>query len=224
MKPDFWIERWQENRIGFHRDEVNPNLIATLGALNLEPGDRVFLPLCGKSLDITWLADQGFEVIGVEISPLAVEQLFAIQGLRPSVCRVGNVVQYSTDNLRIYCGDVFDLAPGDLGNIAAVYDRAALIALPENMRRDYVDRIRYLAPSARTLLVTLDYPQHEMTGPPFAVSDEEVQALYGSEYAIKRLIRTDALDAEPGFRAQGLSALVESVYLLQPGNLMGIES
>jgi thiopurine S-methyltransferase len=215
MQQEFWHERWQLNQIGFHSEAFNRHLQQNWPALNVAPGSRVFVPLCGKSNDMLWLLAQGYEVIGVELSPLAVQAFFDENGLPAKTRRQGTFSVSEADGLRIYCGDFFDLTGNDLDSVNAVYDRASLVALPPEMRAAYAAHMRHwLKPGTKTLLVAFDYSQHEMQGPPFSVQTPEVQALYGSWCDIELLYANDVLDRETGFRDKGLSRLQEQVYVL----------
>lgn len=215
MQPDFWHERWQNNQIGFHQDKINRHLQQFWPTLNAAPGNRVFVPLCGKSNDMVWLRAQGYEVIGVELSPLAAQAFFVENALQPMNSLHGSFSVYEADGIRIYCGDLFDLGINDLAGVSAVYDRASLIALPPEVRPAYAAHMqRLLAPGTPTLLVAFDYPQHEMPGPPFSVGEQEVQALYGESCDVRLLHETDILDQEPRFRDKGVSRLQERVYAL----------
>ena len=181
MEKDFWHARWQTGQIGFHQNEINPYLVRYWTSLQLEPQSRVFVPLCGKTLDMIWLLDQGHTVIGNEISQLAVEAFFRENRLTPAIRQQAAYTSWSCDRMEILCGDFFDLVPTDIGRIDAIYDRAALIALPPGQRARYVTRItQLLKPQTPCLLVTLDYEQGKMSGPPFAVSADEVRRLYQS--------------------------------------------
>ncbi len=215
MQQEFWHERWQQNQIGFHSEDINRHLQQVWPTLNIAPGSQVFVPLCGKSNDMLYLLAQGYDVIGVELSPLAVEAFFAENGLSATTRQQRNFSISETDGLRIYCGDFFDLGASELGNVHAVYDRASLVALPPNMRRSYAAHMQQLLePGTATLLVAFDYPQHEMQGPPFSVQTEEVQALYRNWCAVELRYTEDILDREPRFRDQGVSRLQEQVYAL----------
>jgi thiopurine S-methyltransferase len=184
--------------------------------LQLEPQSRVFVPLCGKTLDMIWLLDQGHTVIGNEISQLAVEAFFRENRLTPAIRQQAAYTSWSCDRMEILCGDFFDLVPTDIGRIDALYDRAALIALPPGQRARYVARItQLLKPQTPCLLVTLDYEQGKMSGPPFAVSADEVRRLYQEGFSIEQLAHTDVLDDQPRFREKGLDAMRESVYRLR---------
>jgi thiopurine S-methyltransferase len=220
MEPEFWHERWENGEIGFHRDAVNPHLKAFLGTAAWPPGANVLVPLCGKSLDLWFLRDRGFRVTGVEISRRAVLDFFAEAGQEPVRCvRDGREV-FSVDRLELYCGDFFSITPSDLPEVQGVYDRAALVALPAPMRARYVSHLgRLLKPGIRTLLITLDYPQRQMGGPPFSVSPQEVEERYAADHEIRLLDSQDCLADEPRFRRKGLTRLDEHVFLLtrKPG-------
>ena len=216
MEHDFWHQRWQQNQIGFHNAEINPHLQRHWTALDTKPDGRVFVPLCGKSNDLLWLRAQGHQVVGIELSPLAVEAFFADNGLQPTQRRNGDFVVSEVDGLEIFCGDFFALTPELLGPIDAVYDRAALVALPPETRLDYAARMAELMePGVAMLLVAFDYPQHEMSGPPFSVVEREVDLLYHSWCTIDLLAGEDVLERELHFRERGLSRLSEQVYRLR---------
>lgn len=174
MNPEFWHKRWADNQIGFHEDAVNPLLVAHLDALALPKGARVFLPLCGMTLDIDWLLSRGYRVAGAELSSLAVAQLFGRLGIEATVDRLDGIERHSAAALDIFVGDIFHLADDTLGEVDAVYDRAALVALPPDMRPRYVQHLRALTRSAPQLLITLDYDQTMAAGPPFSVSAAEI--------------------------------------------------
>ena len=218
MDTDFWLQRWQEGQIGFHRHDVMPLLQKHWPSLQLPQGSRVLVPLCGKSLDMHWLAAQGYRVLGVELSPLAVTQFFEEAGLDPvrTTSRYGEHV--SAGPIEIIVGDAFGLAPALLADVAGVYDRAALIALPPDMRLRYRDTVYAALPTGcQGLLITLEYPQEEKAGPPFSVGQAEVEALFSAPWRHTLAERRDILDQEPRFREEGLSALETAVYRLRRG-------
>lgn len=214
MEPSFWHERWKNDKIGFHLGQVNPYLVQYWPTFNLHTGSRVFVPLCGKSLDMLWLAEQGHDVVGVEISPIAVRAFFEENRLQPEISQQGAFEIWSVDQITILLGDFFELHPSQLGEIEAVYDRASFIALPEEMRGDYVEHLNALCPTAPRLLITLDYDQDQMVGPPFAVRDEEVRDLYADRSSLTRLAADDVLESNDRFREQGITRLVESAWRL----------
>ena len=215
MDIDFWHARWQANQIGFHQDEINPYLVHYWPSLQLAPQSRVFVPLCGKTLDMLWLLDQGYSIAGNEISQLAVEAFFAENRLTPEIRQEPGFTRWSCDRIEILCGDFFRLTRSDIGRIDALYDRAALIALTPVQRARYAARIKQmLEPQTPGLLLTLDYEQQQMQGPPFAVSADEVSNLYQDGFSVEQLAHTDIIEAQPQFRKRGLSTLHESVYRL----------
>lgn len=216
MEPEFWRQRWQEGRIGFHQERVTPLLEQYWATLALPQGSRVFVPLAGKSLDMPWLVSQGHRVLGVELSPIAVEQFFDEHSLQPTAYESRYGTHFIAGGIELICGDAFGLDAGVLAGCAGVYDRAALIALPRDLRKRYVGELLARLPvDCRGLLVTLDYPQHEKSGPPFPVDSDEVRALYGGEWRIESLERRDILAAQPGFVAEGVTQLHTSAYRLE---------
>lgn len=215
MNPDFWLSRWNENKIGFHQAHINEQLTTFYPRLGLKPGDRIFVPLCGKTKDMIWLRDKGVEVIGVELSDIAARAFFAEHGMQPAITSDERFTHYIARGIEILQGDFFSVRASDLAGAAVVYDRAALIALPPDMRVRYADRMGELVPSGgRMLLVTAEYPPEEMSGPPFTVVEREVRELFGESFTITKLIERDILAVEPRFRERGLSELIEKVYLL----------
>lgn len=216
MDPEFWHQRWQRKEIGFHLDRPNPRLLEHWGALRLAAGSRVLVPLCGKSRDLAWLAQAGHRVLGVELSPIAVAEFFAEQGLQPRRRSRGPFESLAAGDIELLCGDFFALDREITGPVDALYDRAALVALPPPLRARYAQLLAtLLSPGAAMLLVTFDYPELQMQGPPFAVGSEQVRALYAERFSIDQLADEDILDAEPRFRERGLTELREYVYLLR---------
>jgi len=215
VEASFWHERWQQNQIGFHQPEINPHLQQFWPGLGLPADSTVFVPLCGKSADMLWLRAQDYRVVGVELSPMAVDAFFSENRLQPDTWQEDGFTVSEADGIRLYCGDYFALRPQHLSGAAGAFDRAALMALPPAMRADYAQHLRRLLPRpSRILLVVFDYPQQEMAGPPFSVSEADVRALYGQEFAVERLHAVDVLAQEPWFRDKGLTQLQEKVYRL----------
>ncbi|MDN5598671.1 MAG: thiopurine S-methyltransferase [Pseudomonas sp.] len=215
MQPEFWQDRWASNQIGFHQREVNPYLRRHWPVLGLPEGAKVLVPLCGKSLDLVWLESQGYPVMGVELSEQAVEAFFSEQGLVPHVSHKGVFKVYQAGQIELWCGDFFSLDAQALVGCRGVYDRAALIALPPLMRAQYAEHLNALLPSGcQGLLVTLDYDQAQKAGPPFAVSDEEVQVLLAPHWALERLEERDILGESWKFVQDGVTRLEERAYRL----------
>ncbi len=213
MQPEFWHKRWQSDQIGFHLREVNPYLQRFWPQLDLEEGARVLVPLCGKSLDLLWLAHQGHEVLGIELSEKAVEDFFSEHQFDPDVSEQGPFKVYRAGSIELWCGDFFELTAGDVADCAGLYDRAALIALPPAMREQYAAHLNRILPKdAMGLLITLDYDQTQKAGPPFAVLDDEVRHLFGNFWALKILEDQDVLGESWKFIESGVTRLEERVY------------
>ena len=191
MDTSFWHNRWQTNQTGWHEPTVNPLLIAHFPSLNLAPGGRVFVPLCGKSLDLGWLLSRGYAVAGAELSELAVTQLFAELRMEPTISEVGKHKLFLGEKIDIFVGDLFDLSRKILGPVDAVYDRAALVALPEAMRVRYTAHLKALAALAPQLVIGYEYDQTAVAGPPFSVTRYELQHHYSDAYTLTLLDRVD---------------------------------
>ena len=215
MQPEFWLERWQNNEIGFHLPTVNPLLVEHWPQLHLPAGTRVLVPLAGKTVDLSWLRAQGHAVVAVELSEDAARAFYAEAGLAPTRVKDGAFIRYHADAIDYLVGDFFSLDAVTLGEFGAVWDRGALVALPPPMRARYAAHLIQLsAATTRTLLITLEYAQSQMKGPPFAVPETEVHALFAASHEIALLLREDILDLEPRFRDRGVSALHSVVYAL----------
>jgi thiopurine S-methyltransferase len=191
MEAEFWLNRWQTNQTGWHERAVNPLLITHFPSLHVPPGGRVFVPLCGKSLDLGWLLSQGYVVAGAELSELAITQLFTELGMEPTISEVGKHKHFRGEKIDIYVGDFFELFREVLGPIDAVYDRAALVALPEAMRERYTTHLKPLTSLASQLVIGYEYDQSVVPGPPFSVTPDELHRHYSSSYALTPLARLD---------------------------------
>lgn len=216
MDAEFWHERWRENRIGFHLEAPNPQLLAHWPALEVPVPARVLVPLCGKSVDLAWLRERGHDVVGIELSPIAVEAFFDEHALPARREVTGELVIWHAPGISIYCGDVFAIDAERLGRVDALYDRAALIALPPELRPRYMAHLAALLPTGATgLLLTLDYAQAQMSGPPFAVPDDEVRQLSGERWQSTPLgAPRDALADNPRFAEVGLTGIKEQAWRL----------
>jgi thiopurine S-methyltransferase len=210
MDANFWLQRWKNNEIGFHQSEANPLLANYFKALSVEKGSRVFVPLCGKTLDIAWLLAHGYHVVGAELSELAIEQLFMQLGVEPTRSSVGKLMHYRATDIDLFVGDIFEVSGKILGPVDAIYDRAALVALPEPMRRRYTAHLMEITDKAPQLLISYEYDQDLIEGPPFSVSNEEVNRHYGDSYAVGLVASADV----PG-GMKGRCVAKESVWLLQ---------
>lgn len=211
MDAQFWHERWKTNVINFHQSKANPLLVSYFQDLSIEPGGCVFVPLCGKTLDITWLLSGGFKIIGVELSELAVRQLFENLGCTPQIKDLGTLKHYKSEGISIFVGDIFELTPHWVGSIDAVYDRAAFVAMNGDMRSKYSSHVIEITKTAPQLLITYAYDQALMEGPPFAIGKEEIERQYIDQYEI---------DLRAGVAVKGglkgLKAVDENVWILNP--------
>src|SRR5688500_16918708 len=155
MHPDFWHQRWHDNQIGFHQDKPTPLLLKHWPAIGMPVGAKVFVPLAGKSLDIAWFASQGYRVLAVELSQLAVDQFIGEHELVPETHESRCGTHYVAGSVEISRGDVFALDAEALADCGGVFDRAALIALPPELRGRYARELyALLAPGCRGLLIT----------------------------------------------------------------------
>jgi thiopurine S-methyltransferase len=214
--PEFWRDRWDRGEIGFHQSQVNADLQAHWPRLQCPQSATVFVPMCGKSVDMVWLHAQQHTVIGVELSAVAVTDFFSEQKLQPVRTRAGRLERWSVAGYELYVGDFFDLGAELLTQVRAVYDRAALIALPPPLRVRYARHLSaLLGAGCPMLLLTMDYPQQQMPGPPFAVGEAVVHALFGEEFTVRQIASRDALHEEPRFQKRGLTSRDEQAYLLE---------
>ncbi len=219
MDNDFWIERWAKHEIGFHQQQVNAYLRNCWPQLGVPREATTFVPLCGKTLDMRWLREHGHPVLGVEIARTACAAFFAEWNVEPQVIRQGAFERWSAQGITVLCGDFFTLQPHDVASVLAVFDRAALIALPEAMRRAYVAKLREILPAGTVmLLVTPEYDQQQMKGPPFAVGTREVRELFAG-WQVQEIAAVDVTHSPDNarFLQRGVSSLVERVYRIVVG-------
>ncbi len=215
MDKQYWQQRWQCNEIGFNQSQPNPLMQRYFPKLDLKPGDRVFVPLCGKSIDMLWLAGQGYKVIGIELSSVACKAFFKENKIRAKITHSDDFVIYSSDVITLISGDFFKLDQSMLGKIDAVYDRAALIALPAEFRRLYSAHLaQLLETETKLLLITTSYDQAEMQGPPFSIDEHEVKALFSQHFNIEQLYSKPFSEIPAHLHAKGLLQATEQVYSL----------
>jgi thiopurine S-methyltransferase len=209
MQHQFWLERWEQNRIGFHQNEINQYLSEHWAELGLPEGAPVFVPLCGKSLDMLWLRQQGHAVHGIELSEKALSAFFEENRIDVEVRRGEHFTEYLADGLHLLAGDFFALERENLSGVYAVYDRASLIALPPSLRADYARKMAQLLPSgAHILLITMEYPEETLEGPPFSVDEREVGQLFGESFDIERKALWEGAEGPRGV------TVTEKVYTL----------
>ncbi len=209
MKADFWHQRWKNNEIGFHEGNPNALMVKHFRALSLSPNDRVFVPLCGKTRDIAWLLSRGHRVVGAELSKLAIEQLFMELGVEPKIATSGEMLHFSAPDIDIYVGDIFDLSGNILGDVDATYDRAALVALPDDLRLRYANHVHRITGAAPQLLICFEYDQTVMSGPPFSVDAAEVARVHGARYELTRLVSAPVKSL-----LKGVASATETVWHL----------
>lgn len=187
MNNEHWIQRWEEKNIGFHEENINPLLIKYLKTLNLKHSSKVFIPLCGKTLDISWLLMLGHDIIGAELSEIAVKELFDELHLTPKISKYDNILMYSAPNINIFVGDIFDIKTSMIDKIDIIYDRAALVALPKDVRIRYTQHLRELSNNAPQILFCCEYDQSLMNPTPFSIEEDEIKEHYENHYTIKLL-------------------------------------
>ncbi|CAA6799624.1 MAG: Thiopurine S-methyltransferase (EC [uncultured Sulfurovum sp.] len=187
MEADFWHKLWETNNTGWHLDDTNPLLEEFFPQLELTRNARVFIPLCGKTLDISWLLHHGYSVVGAELNEIAIKELFNVLALEPNIQKVGELTLYHAENIDIFVGDIFELTAETLGKVDAIYDRAALVALPKEMRLKYTALLKQITPTVPQFLISYEYDQTLMGGPPFSISPMEIEAHYKECYSIELL-------------------------------------
>jgi thiopurine S-methyltransferase len=216
LTPDFWLERWKSGEIGFHRSAAHDFLPRHWPSLGLAPGSPVLVPLCGKSVDMLWLAAQGHRVIGVELSPLAVDAFFREHGLEAETRSAGAFVVTSAGPFTIWCGDMLALPAEAVVDVAACYDRAALVAFPPTLQPAYAKKLCALLPGdAPIFVVGLSYPEGQLSGPPFSTPLTRIAALFGGTYTISVAETRDGLEESRNIKERGVTALDEAAYILR---------
>lgn len=214
MNKEYWHQKWQSKEIGFNQLQPNKLMQRYFPSLKLTSGCYVFVPLCGQSIDMLWLAEQGYQVVGVELSEIACSDFFKENKIPVKITQIKDFILYSSDKVTIFCGDFFKLTPAILDKIDAVYDRAALIALPVDVRKSYTEHLVELTTLTTAMfLITTRYNQNEMHGPPYSVDENEVIALYGAHFDIKQLYGKP-LEIPAHLQAKGLIQATEQVYSL----------
>jgi thiopurine S-methyltransferase len=216
MKKEFWLEKWENKQTGFHKDEVHPLLIKYIDDLKLKHGDTVFVPLCGKTLDMLWLNSQGYKVIGIELSELAILGFFTENDIAYEKSTGDFFDTYTYENITIYKGDFFELTQAHCQSVNVVYDRAALIALPDDLVVKYVNKMHDIIPKmTMELLITLEFDRTSGSdGPPFNTSHEKVKKLLENYKSVEQIYITDIIERESSFQKQGCTYVNERAYLI----------
>ncbi|RYV02433.1 thiopurine S-methyltransferase [Shewanella sp. OPT22] len=214
MTRTHWHDRWETGRINFHKADFNPNLLQYWPDLCPNSEASTFVPLCGKSLDLLYLAQQGHNVIGCELVELGIKAFFEENKLSPQITQIDELNRWQDLPFTVYQGDYFKI-PASSIDAEYLYDRAALIALPKEIRAQYTKDLTRIAPNLKTgLLITLEYDQAQYDGPPFSVPENEVFELFGSEFHIEVLARHVTSDKPPVMRENDVE-LIEVVYKLK---------
>jgi thiopurine S-methyltransferase len=216
MEHDFWHERWELGQKGWHQDEAHAALVEHWPEFGVPAGATVFVPLCGSSIDMAWLANHGHRVIGTELSDIAIREFFDAVGLSPNERATGGFTVFSAGSYELWCGDHFELGADVLADVTAVYDRASLVALPPDLRRRYADHLGEVLPSGtRSFLVTHVYDQSLMNGPPFSVTGDEVVQLFGDRFDIVKVSDDDVTERNAGLVARGAHRVHEELHHLR---------
>ena len=226
MDAQYWQQKWDEGKIGFHQKQVNKQLVTfwpdVITADADQPGNAnscIFVPLCGKSLDMLWLHQQGHAVFGIDLSTKAVQGFFDDNQLRYKKDEVDGFQRFTgsgeADGITLLAGDFFKLTPPMVSHCNILYDRAATIAMPPAMRGDYTGHLAMLMrPGSRGLLVTISYDQSRMDGPPFSVTDDNLRDLLGKSFDLAELAHHSGPERVGNLAERGLETLDERVYLL----------
>lgn len=216
MEAQFWMDRWQQGQIGFHREEIHPGLVHWFPSLTTRTPSNILVPLCGKSRDLLYLVGLGHQVTGIELSHLAIEAFWKETGLTATQRESEALRFFTGPGITLIEGDFFKVRQTDIQKPDLVYDRAALIAMPPDLRGSYVSHLLDLAQDATLLLVTLEYPQDQMAGPPFSVPEEEVMQRFGTRHTIECLESLDVLQDNASIQGRGVTSLRETVYRISP--------
>ncbi len=211
-----WLKFWENNETNWHGDRITQELVEYFELFELETRDKVFVPLCGKSLDMIYIMNQGFSVVGVEISEIGVRQFFSENNLTYKITKVDDFDLYSSENLEIYCGDFFSLTSKHLNNVKAVLDSKSLIALEPDLRQKYAKHLNdIISLGVRILLVTLNYPQHQMSGPPFSVDESEVESLFSMAFESRKLKSFNDIENGSKLVRAGVDFINNAAYCLR---------
>lgn len=220
MDADYWLQRWRDGRTGWHHADVMPLLVQHWPALHVPAGAHVLVPLCGKTLDMPWFAQQGLDVLGVDVSPIALATFLQenhLEATERSAAdgKIREVTNLARGSITLLQGDIFKVTPERLAACTAFYDRAASIAIPQDLRTRLASEVYAKLPGgAKGLLITLEYTGGHLDPPPFSVDDAEVHRMFAVRWDIERLERRDILAHQPSFQKDGVASLHTAVYAL----------
>jgi thiopurine S-methyltransferase len=210
MEKEFWLDRWKDNILRFHQADYNHLLVSHFDKLSLKQGERVFIPLCGKTLDMKYLLEKGHQIVGIEFSEIAIIDFFKELNIIPKILKKDKLIHYQADNIDLFVGDVFDLSSDIIGKVDAIYDRAAYVALPLKVRSQYANHLTLITQKALNLIITFEYDQNELAGPPFSISNDEIKQHYEKDYQIKLL---ESLEVDGGLKEVCFAK--ENIWLLK---------
>lgn len=216
MQPDFWLQKWELGDIPFHQEEINSNLCQYFHTMNLHPNETLLVPLCGKTKDLLFFTQHQLNVIGVELSPIACHDFFAEMQLKPSITPYKNFLLYQYKNIKIFCGDFFNLSPDDLPTIHGVYDCKALIALPKKLRKKYVNHLLKCVGHYTNILLIIISTNNSVISPPFPINFSEINLLYKKKFNIQSLITRKKTNFTDDLILKGFKEIIENVILLTP--------
>ncbi|XP_014452443.1 thiopurine S-methyltransferase [Alligator mississippiensis] len=215
-----WLQKWEANNIGFHNEQGHPLLKKHLDLLlNGRSGLRIFFPLCGKAVEMKWLADMGHSVIGVEFSEQALKDFFVEQNLSysegsiPEISKA-KVFKSTSGNISLYCCSIYDLSSKIAGKFDGIWDRGALVAINPCDRERYANlMLSLMDKNCSYLLATVSYDPNKYKGPPFYVPEHEIESLFGKFCEIKCLQMQDVFSERQ--KVWGLDYFLEVLYLLK---------
>jgi thiopurine S-methyltransferase len=214
-QSDYWLGKWKIDDIAFHQEEINSGLIKYFPMMNLKSGDNLLVPLCGKTHDMHWLAEQQLNIIGIELSQIACNDFFAEMNITPLVSQYNkNFILYEYKNIKIFCGDIFNLSSLDLPKIEAIYDCKSLIALPVELRKKYIQQLlSYAEQNTKILLITIDTEDY-VIGPPFPISLSEVSLLFGENFNFKLLETKCSNNLSENLKLKNFKEIIENIMLI----------
>jgi len=215
MGLNFWLDSWKDNKIPFHQKQINPILKQQINHLNLSKGDIVLVPLCGKSLDMLWLAELGYKVIGVELSEIAVEEFYTESNIIPTIDVYAGYKHYKSESIDIICGDFFNIDLSTIKTINAIYDRAALIALPNKLRESYIKRISEISQKGVKVLLIVIESQEKNIGPPYQIDVNDITKLYSRDFLVDKIYQKNIENISQHIKKLGYKEIKDVVYLLE---------
>lgn len=212
-----WQEKWDQGQIGFHQENFNSDLVTYMDRVISESDElvNVFVPLCGKTRDMLWLSEKFIKVFGVELSHLAMEQFEAENNRNFKKSSIDSFTTYSDDKYTLYQGDFFKLDKSHLPHVTHIYDRASMIALPKKIRKSYSKHLTEVIKAPHIFLITIDYDQDKVHGPPYSVPQDEVRSYYGQSYLIEVMSEVVISEGVPPRFAEEGATIKKTVYFMK---------